>query len=319
MAVKIRDFEVRLTRNKDERRLVRQLRYRVYVEEEGMPATEEMKMLAEEYDSFDNYADYMGVFHNGKIVGTYRLLDRAGAEKCGGFYTETEFDISKIKKRRGNIAEMSRACVDKEFRDNSLVMSMLWIGLAEYIQRNKIQILFGMSTWWHSSNPADSAQALSYLYYNHLSPGAFRASVDVAKLDPSVNPKMTRMNILPRAFVDKDRAFKEMSAVTKGYLRLNATVGKGVAIAADENNYSVFMMLLTKNINKAYQRRFTGDPDAFDHLGLKDSALMTIGKILLLPFKGVFLTIKTVAGLFLTDEEMQDAEMTKDEGENDNA
>ena len=41
MTIKVRDFEVRLTRNKEERRQVRQLRYDVFVEEEGASATEE--------------------------------------------------------------------------------------------------------------------------------------------------------------------------------------------------------------------------------------------------------------------------------------
>ena len=112
MAIKVRDYEVRLTRNKEERRQVRQLRYDVFVEEEGASATEEQRNLREEYDAFDRYAEYLAVFHNGKIVGTYRIIDRNAAEKMGGFYTESEFNISKIKKYNGNIAEMSRACVD---------------------------------------------------------------------------------------------------------------------------------------------------------------------------------------------------------------
>ena len=49
----------------------------------------------------------------------------------GGFYTENEFNISKIKKYHGNIAEMSRACVDPTYRENALVMRMLWAGLGE--------------------------------------------------------------------------------------------------------------------------------------------------------------------------------------------
>ena len=51
MAIKVRDYEVRLTRNKDERRQVRQLRYDVFVEEEGASATEEQRALREEYDA----------------------------------------------------------------------------------------------------------------------------------------------------------------------------------------------------------------------------------------------------------------------------
>ena len=111
MAIKVRDFEVRLTRNKEERKQVRQLRYQVFVEEEGANTTEEQRALGEEYDAHDRYAEYMAVFHNGRVVGTYRIIDRNAAEKMGGFYTENEFNISKIKKYNGNIVEISRACV----------------------------------------------------------------------------------------------------------------------------------------------------------------------------------------------------------------
>ena len=126
MAIKVRDFEVRLTRNKEERKQVRQLRYEVFCLEENATPTEEQKNLGEEYDAYDTYADYMAVFHNGKIVGTYRIIDREAAEKMGGFYTEKEFNLSKIKKVKGNIAEMSRACVKAEYRENGLVMRLLW-------------------------------------------------------------------------------------------------------------------------------------------------------------------------------------------------
>lgn len=315
MAIKIREFEVRQTRNKEERKLVRQLRYRCFVEESGLPATEEQKELCEEYDNYDTHAEYMAVFHKGLIVGTYRMIDRAAAEEMGGFYTETEFDITKIKKRRGNIVEMSRACVDKEYRDEGLVMSMLWLGLGEYVQRNRIHLLFGVGSFFGGTNPADVAQAMSYLYYNHLAPPSLRVDVDFEKLDPSVNPKMTRMNILPKAYVDKEKAYKEMPPLIKGYLRLGGMCGKGICIIPKETDRDVFMMVLTKNINKAYQKRFTGNPNAFEDFGLKDTAITTIGKIFLLPFKGVFFTLKSVAGLFLNDADLQDAEITKDEND----
>ena len=147
MAIKVRDYEVRLTRTKEERRQVRALRYAVFVEEEGASATEEQKSLREEYDAFDLFAEYMAVFHGDKIVGTYRIIDRDAAEKMGGFYTESEFNISKIKKAQGNIAEMSRACVDAAYRENGLVMRMLWLGLGEYIAKRQIAILFGVASW----------------------------------------------------------------------------------------------------------------------------------------------------------------------------
>jgi hypothetical protein len=52
------------------------------------------------------------------------------------------------------------------------------------------------------SKPAQFAQAISYLYYNNLSPLHLRATVLKDKLEPGVDPRMTQMNILPRAYVD---------------------------------------------------------------------------------------------------------------------
>lgn len=314
MAIKVRDYEVRLTRNKEERKQVRQLRYDVFVEEEGAGATEEQKNLREEYDSFDRYAEYMAVFHNGKIVGTYRIIDRNAAEKMGGFYTESEFNISKIKKVSGNIAEMSRACVAREYRENALVMRMLWAGLGEYVVRRQIAVLFGVASW-AGKKPADSAQAISYLYYNHLSPLSLRATVIPENFADGVNPKLARMNILPAAFVDEEDARRQMTPLIKGYLRLGATFGKGVFVDAPFNSYDVFVMLQTKNIDGAYQKHFLGKENALDHLELKDGTMKTLGKIMLFPVTGPLKVMRAFVE-FLLREDAADAEYIEETKEN---
>lgn len=310
MAIKVRDYEVRLTRTKEERKQVRQLRYDVFVEEEGAGATDEQKQLREEYDSYDRFADYMGVFHDGKLVGTYRIISREAAEKMGGFYTETEFNISKIKKTSGNIAEMSRACVAKEYRENGLAMRMLWLGLGEYVVKNKITIVFGVASWV-GRKPVESAQAISYLYYNHLAPLSLRATVASDKMAEGVNPKLTRMNILPKVFVEEAVARKQMTPLVKGYLRMGATFGKGVFVDEPFNSYDVFVMLQTKKMDAAYQKHFAGSETAFEHLGVKDGPIKTIGKIMLLPVTGPFKMLKMAAQFFLPDD-ADDAELVED-------
>lgn len=313
MAIKVRDYEVRLTRNKDERRQVRQLRYDVFVEEEGASATEEQRNLREEYDSFDRYAEYLAVFHNGKIVGTYRIIDRNAAEKMDGFYTESEFNISKIKKVDGNIAEMSRACVNREYRDNALVMRLLWAGLGEYIVRRKIAILFGVASWV-GTKPVESAQAISYLYYNHLSPLGLRATVLSENFAPDVNPKLSRMNILPREFVDEADARRQMTPLIKGYLRLGATFGRGVFIDKSFNTYDVFVMVQTKKIDAAYQKHFLGRENALEHLDVRDGTLKTVGKIMLLPVTGSYKVFRAFFE-FLLREDAADVEYIDDSRE----
>ena len=311
MPIKVRDYEVRLTRNKEERKQVRQLRYKVFVEEEGASATEEQKNLREEYDSYDRFADYMGVFHNGKIVGTYRIIDRDAAEKMDGFYTETEYDLKKIKKVLGNIAEMSRACVESDYRDEGLVIRMLWMGLAEYILKRKIVIIFGVASWI-GKDPADFAQAISFLYYNHLAPLSLRVTVETDKLAEGVNPKLTKMNILPKDFVDEAKAMAQMSPIIKGYMRLGATFGKGVFIDAPFNTCDVFVILQTKNVSRAYQKYILGSENAFDHLEAKEGAMKKFGKAMLLPFTGSFALFKAAAHFFLRDD-ADDAELVEEE------
>ena len=288
---------------------MRQLRYTVFVEEEGASATEEQKNLREEYDSYDRFAEYLGVFHNGKIVGTYRIINRDAAEKMGGFYTETEFDISKIKRSGTNIAEMSRACVAPEYRENALVMRLLWVGLGEYIVRNKIGIVFGVASWT-GTNPAMSAQAISYLYYNHLSPLRLRATVDPTKLADGVNPKLTRMNILPAVFVDAAEARRQMTPLVKGYLRINATFGRGVFIDKPFNSYDVFVMLETRKMDALYRKRFLGTDESFEgeNFELPSNFIQTLGKIITTPAVGAMRVVRSVFA-FLLREDAADAEL----------
>ena len=318
MAIKVRDFEVRLTRNKEERRMVRALRYAVFCEDEGAGNTEQQRAMREEYDAFHRFADYMAVFHNGKIVGTYRIIDRNAAEKMGGFYTESEYNISKIKKVAGNIAEMSRACVDINYRENALVMRMLWAGLAEYVMRRKIVVLFGVASFV-GTKPAKSAQAISYLYYNHLTPPHLRATIALEKLPENIDPRMTKMNILPEVFVDPDDARKQMTPLIKGYLSLGATFGKGVFIDNAFNSYDVFVTLQTKDINAAYQKHYFGREDALEGMDvdIRDGAIKTLGKIVLSP---VTVPIKLVRTFFdfMLREDAADAEFVEEsEKEND--
>ena len=311
MAIKVRDFEVRLTRNKEERKQVRQLRYQVFCLEEGAGATEEQRALGEEYDAYDRFAEYMAVFHQGRVVGTYRIIDRNAAEKMGGFYTETEYNLSKIKKYPGNIAEMSRACVAPEYRENALVMRLLWAGLGEMIVRRKIGVVFGVASFV-GTKPARSAQAISYLYYNHLSPLRLRATVLPEKFADGVNPNLSRMNILPREFVDEADAKAQMPPLIKGYLRLGATFGRGVFIDMPFNSYDVFVMLETRKMDAAYQKHFLGRENALGNPNDdKENIMKTVGKIITLPVVGPFKVVRAFVD-FLLREDAADAEYIED-------
>ena len=256
MSLKLDDYEVKFADTLEESRQVRQLRYRVFCEEDGAIATPEQKKLHEEYDFYDTYAKYLIILHKNKVIGSYRIIDAESARKNGGFYSETEFDISKIKNSGQNIVELSRACIEQEYRKKKIPLWLLWAGLNRYIMDNKIDISFGMVSW-KGTNPLDSANAISYLYHNRLSPIALRATVDKNKLPKDINQRLLNMNILQKNDIDSNIARKEMPPLLKGYLDLNATFGDGIFIDKKFNSYEVLTVLQTRDINPKFQEFFT--------------------------------------------------------------
>ena len=271
MTITIRDFTVRLAETPEERRDVLRLRYDVFIEEENYEASAQEHALREEHNKYDSAADYMAVFHNGRVVATARLITREGAAAMGGFYSEDEFDISKIRRVRGNIVEISRACVAKDYRDNPMALSLLWIGIGNYALKNKVALMFGMVSWT-GQDPSVSKNAISYLYHYHLAPRYLRATVrpefmTAQGLDAA---KISNMNLVPKKDIDMNVARSEMTPLLKGYLNLGAaTFGDGITMDIPQNSYAALVILRTRDVKPAYQRRFAGADGAFDKIKIK--------------------------------------------------
>ncbi|MDQ1201273.1 GNAT family N-acetyltransferase [Rhodococcus sp. SORGH_AS_0303] len=85
-------------------------------------------------DRFDDHCDHLLVVDNrtGDRVGCYRMLTPDGAERAGGYYTATEFDISELRAHELRTVEMGRACVLEGHRSGS-VLALMWSGILRYI------------------------------------------------------------------------------------------------------------------------------------------------------------------------------------------
>ena len=72
------------------------LRYKIFAEEMGanLPSAKE----GIDRDIFDNYCEHLVVRESteNKVVGTYRILSPDQAEKIGGYYSQTEFDLTRL-------------------------------------------------------------------------------------------------------------------------------------------------------------------------------------------------------------------------------
>src|ERR1700690_1438420 len=119
-------FEVKIAEYLYEVESALKLRYKVFNLEmgEGLESSYETGFDSDVYDTF---CDHLIVKNRqlDKVVGTYRLLRQEKAEKSFGFHSENEFDLTRIKRLRGQALELGRSCVDKEYRSLAVV-NLLW-------------------------------------------------------------------------------------------------------------------------------------------------------------------------------------------------
>ncbi len=118
----------------EEVREVQRLRYKVFIEAMGLTAMENKDGL--DKDEFDSYCDHLIVRDTKtlKVVGTYRVMGPHAARKIGRFYSEDEFDLSRLDHLRSSIAEAGRACIHPDYRSGGVIM-MLWAGLAAFMKK----------------------------------------------------------------------------------------------------------------------------------------------------------------------------------------
>lgn len=255
------DLEVRLAQNADEVDAAQALRYKVFYEEMGAKATPEMATRQRDFDQYDAHCDHLLILdhkHAGSpIVGTYRMIRRVAAEKCGGFYSASEYDIAAIIEYPGELLELGRSCIAADYRTGA-VMQILWRGIAAYIVTYDIKLMFGCASF-QGTDVEKLTLPLSYLYHHHLAPPALRA-----KALPGRYVDMCR---LPREAFDPNTAFDKLKfdprggsqslpPLIKGYIRVGCAVGDGAVIDEQFNTTDIFIVVKTDLIADRYTKHF---------------------------------------------------------------
>lgn len=246
------NITVRLAQNDAEIDAAQDLRYKVFYEEYKATPTVEMAAKKRDFDKFDAHADHLVVVDerggpkNPKIVGTYRLLDRAVAEKHGQFYTSDEYNIDPILKSGATVLELGRSCVLPEFRTRP-VLQLLWQGIADYVLEHNIEMLFGCASF-PGTDPQALARPLSYLYHYHLAPEDMR---------PVALPeRYVRMDMIAKEELNPRAIIGELPPLIKGYLRIGSLIGDGAVIDEQFNTTDVCIMLHTDLVTKHYKKHY---------------------------------------------------------------
>ncbi len=253
--VRAGSFHIRLAESPAEIAASQRLRYQVFYEEMAAAPTLEMTRTAREFDSYDDYCDHLLVFDTNRgagpegVVGTYRLMRREQASRRGQFYSVDEYDISALIAYPGEILELGRSCVHRDYRSGS-TMQLLWRGIAEYVFSYRIDLMLGCASL-PGTEPEALKIPLSYLYHHHLAPPALRPR--------ALSARYVDMNMLPAERIDPKAARKQLPPLVKGYLRLGGTVGDGAVVDSQFGTTDICVVVKTDLVTERYYRHFARD------------------------------------------------------------
>lgn len=228
------------------------LRYRVFYEEMGARADAATTTSGLDADAYDAVADHLLVVDHDRgegpesVVGTYRLIRRGAAEKLGRFYSQDEYDISRILDYPDGILELGRSCTDVAYRTRG-TLQLLWRGIAAYVFNHKIGLMFGCASLPGTDLDANAA-LLSYLAHHHQAP---------PQLCPrAVESRYLPMDRLPRGSYDAKAALMSLPPLIKGYLRLGGYVGDGAVLDEQFNTTDVAIVVMTDQVTDKYYKHY---------------------------------------------------------------
>ncbi len=194
-------------------------------------------------DIFDDHCEHLLVRDaTQQVIGTYRVLTPMAAARLGGWYSETEFDLTRLRPLMPRMAELGRSCVHPDHRSGGVIMT-LWAALADFMVRNGLDTMVGCASISMRDGGHVAASLWEQLRKTHLAP-----------IEHHVQPR------LPLPVDDLDCTLPaELPPLIKGYLRCGAKVLGAPAWDPDFNTADLPIMLRLADIPARYRRHFLKD------------------------------------------------------------
>ncbi len=232
-------YIARLAQGESEMEALHRLRYDIYYTEKGNAPEPEAFKTKMDRDSYDDYATQMVIVdqENDDIIATHRLIFQDDVPTGKTFYSEEEFDLSKLLGDGSYCMEIGRACIKQEHR-RGFVLSIMWKYTMEIIKHKGVTRMFGCGSFL-DINPEVHQHTLSYLYHNHLAPD---------HLMPEAKDPSTTLNLLSPEDIDQDKALEGVPPLMKGYLNLGGRVGGTAFLDHAFNMLDVLIFVDADNI-----------------------------------------------------------------------
>jgi len=234
-------------RHQDEVREAQRLRYAVFAGEMG--AVLSKAVPGHDVDLFDDFCEHLLVrdVATRKVVGTYRVLTPAQARRVGSTYSDTEFDLTRLRNIRDRMVELGRSCVHPDHRQGAVIMA-LWGALGAFMVRNRLDTMLGCASIpMHMNGPHGRVGG------GHAAASIWRQVKEkhLAPIEFHVRPRMP----LPVERLD-DSLDVEPPALIKAYLRLGAKVLGPPAWDPDFNAADLPLMMRMDDMPARYRKHF---------------------------------------------------------------
>lgn len=236
-------FTVEIATDAETVRDSQRLRYEVFALEMG--AEVESPEPGIEADAYDGYCRHILVRHrrSGKVAASTRVLLDEDARKAGGFYSESEFDLTRLLAASGRIMEIGRTCVHKDFRSGSAI-SLLWSGLARFIDVRAYEYMIGCA-----SVPLEGEGANAWAVYELL---AQKYLIDA---ESRVIPRRPLPDTARQSGGETRPA---LPPLLKAYIRLGAKICGEPCWDPKFNTADLMIALSPADLQKRYARHFLG-------------------------------------------------------------
>lgn len=242
-------LEVTWARHLDEVREAQRLRFDVFAGEMG--ATLPKSVPGHDVDLFDDYCEHLLVRDSAtrQVIGTYRVLTPVQAKRVGSTYSDTEFDLTRLRTLRDRMVELGRSCVHRDHRHGGVIMA-LWGALGEFMVRNRLDTMIGCA-----SIPMNMEGPHGRVGGGHAAASIWRQvrETHLASIEFHVRPRLP----LPVEQLD-DSLRVEPPALIKAYLRLGSKVLGPPAWDPDFNAADLPLMMRLADLPARYRKHFLG-------------------------------------------------------------
>ncbi len=236
---------VEWAKHQDEVRDAQRLRFDVFATEMGARLKETIP--GHDIDLFDDFCEHLLIrdARSHQVIGTYRVLTPAQAQRIGSTYSDLEFDLTRLRPYRERMVELGRSCVHPAHRHGGVIMA-LWGALAEFMVRNKLDVMIGCASIPMMHQGVVSGEVAASIWHQ-------LKQTHLAGIESQVTPRLA----LPVEQWSIETIF-EPPALIKGYLRLGAKVLGAPAWDPDFNTADLPMMMKINEMPGRYRKHFLG-------------------------------------------------------------